>query len=508
MTNSWKQQAKDFLAIADQFKLGVLPTEQPHPKTKGLHQLSKDNLSEAIKILKDIDDDCLNVLKEKFSTLENMHKDIQQTLSSGNKVYLCGCGATGRLALAIERIYREIYPDADNIISFMAGGDVALISSIEEFEDFPQYGARQLKELNFGEHDLLIGSSEGGETPWVIGAVEEASKISFQSPYFLYCNPDEILVKYVERSQRIINNPQINKINLYCQQMALTGSTRMQASTILMLAIGICVVDYQKDFSKLKNEYHDFLTYFQNQDFSWLTSFIEKEAQIYLEKGHCLYQCPDHLGISILTDTTERSPTFSLAPFENQNDENLIPSLCYFSQRNCLNKEDAWSYLLGRFPRTLNWETTIQRTSLERLYGHDISNHIHSLRQSYLKGREEIFHIEHSSNKLHFQIANIRKEVPTPEISLLYVHILLKTLLNTHSTLIMGRLDRYNSNIMTWVKSSNNKLIDRTARNVLYLLEQKNISPSYEEIIFKIFELKKDLKTGEPLVSKVVNSFI
>ena len=41
---------------------------------------------------------------------------------------------------------------------------------------------------------------------------------------------------------------------------------------------------------------------------------------------------------------------------------------------------------------------------------------------------------------------------------------LLKMLLNQHSTLVMGRLGRYESNIMTWVSPNNGKLVDRAAR--------------------------------------------
>jgi N-acetylmuramic acid 6-phosphate etherase len=54
-------------------------------------------------------------------------------------------------------------------------------------------------ELDFKAEDLLIASTEGGETPWVIGATIEASKISKHKPFFLYCNPDEVL--FVERSK-------------------------------------------------------------------------------------------------------------------------------------------------------------------------------------------------------------------------------------------------------------------------------------------------------------------
>ena len=44
-------------------------------------------------------------------------------------------------------------------------------------------------------------------------------------------------------------------------------------------------------------------------------------------------------------------------------------------------------------------------------------------------------------------------------------------LLNTHSTLVMGRLGKIKSNFMIWVRPTNNKLIDRSIRYVKYLLD-------------------------------------
>jgi hypothetical protein len=48
-------------------------------------------------------------------------------------------------------------------------------------------------------------------------------------------------------------------------------------------------------------------------------------------------------------------------------------------------------------------------------------------------------------------------------------HSLLKIVLNNISTLIMGRMGRYESNIMTYVKPTNYKLIDRSTRYVIKL---------------------------------------
>ena len=59
--------------------------------------------------------------------------------------------------------------------------------------------------------------------------------------YFLYCNPDDILIKTVERSKKVILNEQIKKISICVGPMALSGSTRMQASTVLLLAVGLAV---------------------------------------------------------------------------------------------------------------------------------------------------------------------------------------------------------------------------------------------------------------------------
>ncbi len=51
-------------------------------------------------------------------------------------------------------------------------------------------------------------------------------------------------------------------------------------------------------------------------------------------------------------------------------------------------------------------------------------------------------------------------------------HSLVKIILNNLSTLIMGRMNRYESNIMTYVKPTNYKLIDRAARYVLILAKE------------------------------------
>ena len=89
----------------------------------------------------------------------------------------------------------------------------------------------------------------------------------------------------------------------------------------------------------------------------------------------------------------------------------------------------------------------------------------------------------------------------------LFNHLMVKMLLNAHSTLIMGLLGRYEGNVMTWVRPSNNKLIDRAARYISQLLKQKNKSATYEEIVLKIFEEIENASEDRPVVLSVLDRF-
>lgn len=503
------QKSRAFLEVADQFKLGALPTETPHPKTRGLDQLAKTNLVQGIAVLKDLDTNLLDVLWQKRSELIPLMTSVQDTLESGHRIYLCGCGATGRLSLVLETLWREhcVGEWKDRIVSFMAGGDCAFIKSIEKFEDFPEYGARQLLDLGFKDGDLLISTTEGGETPFVIGATEKAADVSSRSPYFLYCNPDDVLVERVERSRRVIENSHIYKINLYTGPMGLTGSTRMQASSILMLAVGLALY-YRKDqFADLEKDLMAFKGMTEKLDFSFLVPFIEKESAIYQKDEYLVYQCDESLGISIITDTTERSPTFSLYGFENFDEAHPVTSWSYLYFPHAADSAQAWEKLFRRAPRTFNWPDVNFQTDYRRLLGFDFSSQLLAKRKHLQTAHQHFFKIYRVEKGISFELDGINFMLEASFKNNLFEHTLLKFLLNIHSTLVMGRMNRYRSNIMTWVRPSNNKLIDRTVRFVTLLLEEQGIQASYDQLVLSCFEALEKLPHDESIVEFLVSSY-
>lgn len=505
--------ASEFLEISRQFRLGSLPTESPHPKTLRLSEDAKHNLNRAIETIQDIDLDVFIRLQDSLDELKILQAEIKTTIEGGGRIFLCGCGATGRLSLALETIWREQHSNnkllQERIVSFMAGGDVALIHSVEKFEDFPEFGERQLLELGFREGDMIISCTEGGETPFVIGATEAASVLSSRPPYFLYCNPDNILIQTAERSKRVIENSQIKKINLTVGPMALTGSTRMQATTILMYAAGLCLWFFDKDFIELEKELSRLTKFVRDLNLGFLKSFIECETELYKKGEYLFYETDGKLGISILTDTTERSPTFSLYPFENQNDLEKKPSLSYLLFPDSPDNVSAWHDLLGRSPRCFHWPEVTAQTSSERLMGFDFSQQLTSHRPKYLSAIHSNFKIlfDGNINALNFSLKENTHQLDLGELNFLSAHLILKIVLNNLSTLVMGRMDRYESNLMTWVRASNNKLVDRAVRYVDTLLRQKDITVSYEELVQACFRLKDQIPRDQSLVLTMVREF-
>jgi N-acetylmuramic acid 6-phosphate etherase len=501
-------KAEKFLSVSGQYKLGRLVTESEHPATVHLSELAKNNLPEAITILRELDRHTISVLSEKKKEICYLKTVIRDTLNSGGNIFFCGCGATGRLSLTIETLWRQVHHNeeiSDRIFSFMAGGDVALIRSIENFEDFPQYGAMQLIGAGFKDGDLLIGTTEGGETPFVIGAVEKASQISWRKPFFMYCNPDEILCEVAERSKTVIQNPDIEKINLNVGPMAVTGSTRMQASTILLAAAGIALLYYNESIDAIDKEIEFFSGFWDSADIGFLEKFIIQESQYYRNGDYLLYETDNKLAITIITDTTERSPTFSLYPFENilETEQNL--SLCYLFMPDEPNSEEAWNSLLWRAPRTLEWPDIDGIASGERLHGFDFSRKALPRRERIPgSGTQHRFKIIYEKSGIKFELADKEYFLSLPFSNPLFVHLVLKMILNIHSTLIMGRLGRYEGNVMTFVRASNNKLIDRSIRYINMILKNKNISLSYVDICQNLFEMLEKTPTDQAIVLATV----
>jgi N-acetylmuramic acid 6-phosphate etherase len=504
--------ADQFLSVAGQFQLGSLETEAQHPLTLNLSAQAQEDVPAAIRSLHAVDAQAMEKFSLRAGEVADLARAVGETLAAGRKIFRRGCGATGRLSLSLETFNREgllLAPgNEERVLAFMAGGDLALIKSVEKFEDHPEYGARQLEEAGFCPGDLLIASTEGGETPWVIGAAERAAQLSANAPWFLYCNPDALLCASVERSRRVIENPDMRKLNLSVGPMALSGSTRMQASTVQMAAIGFAL-RHPDSPSRAAEECAEFCRETSALDLTFLAPFIEKEAACYQSGERVLYE-PGAYGMTVLTDTTERSPTFSLLPFENQNRPEEQPSWCHLFTPGQADGPSAWRALLHREPRTLEWPEARGVAGRAVFDGYDFSDRFLALRrQRHPALRHRHFRIRDDGRRLHFEFEELRHAMELGDMPGFRRHQVLKMALNILSTTVMGRLGRYLDNLMTYVKPSNLKLIDRSIRYVSQLLKRHaGCAPDYETVARQLFVERDRLRPEEPIVLKTMQALM
>ncbi|MBN1806135.1 MAG: hypothetical protein JW837_12875 [Sedimentisphaerales bacterium] len=569
------KKAEEFLNHQQAFRLGQLLTESFHPKTLTLSQTAKDDLPAAIRLLQSVDDDIPPAM-EKVLRQDSFLELIEAFLEAMNnqkRIFFTGCGSTGRLSILLEALWRRFWRSSkqmlskdipyleNHVFSVMAGGDFALIKSVEGYEDFPDFGRYQLKEHNIRPGDVVVAITEGGETPFVIGTAWEGLD-SGAKVFFVYNNPTELLHRHVKRSREIIEEPRITKLDLTTGPMAISGSTRMQATTaelfVVASALEIALSRFLKKYlspaqmAKLNlkeyktNDYLRLLSELLEQLSSpravdTLANMTILEENIYHRQGLITY-IADSFLLDVLTDTTERSPTFMIPPFRKQGD-NISPISWAFVKDPFRTTEKAWQTMLQRQPRGLNWSGSIYeqlkapvnlrnnppKLDNSEIYKFMIGNEPDPSRTDAPDSALIVISVGSKTDKLiQSALSNFARHykntaalivgqtnVPPSTDKIfqfpfnladsplrLWHHLAVKLILNTLSTATMVRMDRVIGNAMVWLSPSNKKLIDRGSR----LIAQQT-QCSYEQACIALHQAIEEVdsrqKQGKDIPSPV-----
>jgi len=396
----------DYVKNKTQFQLHTLITEQRHPKTWDLSERIQKDCKHGLGMLFSVDEDIvekLEALARDKETLEQAAQAVEQALLSKQKIYIYGCGATGRLAKQMEstfwrpfwqeakkkrriwsKVKRHLGESIENqLIGEMTGGDRALISSLEGFEDLLLIGRLQLEDRKVEKGDVVICVTEGGETSSVIGtilaALDQWRTADSYDPeetkkklYFIYNNPDEKLRPF-DRSRKVLDEPGITKINLTTGPQSITGSTRMQATTIETFVVGnilqqaldrtlrkflsrkeMAALGFKSEL-RLEDKLKEF-SYILGQvkaNLSDIAKFTELEALTYMTENFSTYFAQKGL-ITVFIDSTERSPTFRLFPLDTVKEAKRKSWIQVWTPAADL--QDAWQAFLGRPFRGLSPE--------------------------------------------------------------------------------------------------------------------------------------------------------
>jgi N-acetylmuramic acid 6-phosphate etherase len=543
-----QQRSAEFLKISGQFKLGALVTEASHPVTANLSTVAQQNISAGLKQLFQADHDVLRRYEDfvKGQRMTQVAALLAKAIRAGGRIFFTGCGSTGRLSILLDSIWRDFWQQqslkqaayADDFenrtFSVMAGGDYALIKSVEGFEDFSAFGRKQMTDLAVSSRDVVFAITEGGETSFVIGTawagIEAGAKV-----YFVYNNPDDILCQTVERSRQVIEDARIEKINLTTGPMSITGSTRMQATSVQLAVMSTILEMTVRDLLGVpsatvpeqveKSLGNLFASLNSPAVLDSLSKIVALEEGVY-RSGHKNNYFADALAVDVLTDTTERSPTFCTPAFRKFDDTNASPSWAFlFVPR--LETPAAWRHILKRAPRCIEWSdaevnalapaenAARSRDIIRKIKGTELNRFRTGLdglparlpgpadsiiavvsgleMESLLKdggffqtqlaaahqAGAQTGMILFGSEDLRGQMTAIGQKyagmnstlvfVPVPKTDLLLdgvARVGAKLVMNAISTCTMVRLGRVLGNYMIWVVPSNLKLIDRSTRYI------------------------------------------
>ncbi len=565
-----RPDAARFLRQERAFRLGALLTESSHPRTATLSQTIGQNTEDGIRMLQSVDEDIPPAVERVFASDEfrRLVDALRRAIASGRRVFFTGCGATGRLAILLEAAWRRFWQDLgrqhpqiraklprleESTRSVMAGGDYALVRSVEGFEDFPDFGRYQLARADVGPNDVVVAITEGGETSFVIGTAWKGLDAGARV-FFVYNNPTELLRHHVERSRRVIEEDRITKLDLTTGPMAVAGSTRMQATTAELLVVGAALetalVSILRDHlspaelealgiaGHAPQPYHGRFAALLGQlrqpaNVQVLGRLARFEETVYRRHGLVTYLA-DAFLLDVLTDTTERSPTFKLPPFRKGDDTVSAPSWAFVKNPR-LPTRAAWHDVFQRRPRGLDWDpATYARLNAPEALRHDppqldnaeiyrfrIGNEPDPSRHAaedsalamILVGGEvgrltaagHPFPAGFQRQAADFQRTaaicvgpragdlevdhrfHLRCELPPSPLGL-WAHLAAKLVLNTISTATMARLGRLVGNWMVWVDTTNKKLIDRGIRLIVELT-----GASYEQACHLLHEAMEEV---------------
>jgi len=379
----------------------------------------------------------------------------------------------------------------------MTGGDYAIIRAVESFEDYTSLGMLQIDELGIKENDILVGITATAETTSIIGtaigALDRGAKC-----YMVVCTDPQSLKGKLSRVDKVYSHENTRSIYMPVGAMAVTGSTRMQSSTIeqtvILSALEIVTEriisgNSSNDESvkkRLEVSFEEMLrTLSLTENIADMAEQIEAERAIY-EKGGLVTYFADEFLLDILADTTERGPTFNLPNFSPEGDKSspiswafvknpnastaLAWERCLLHTPRCIDKTDDEYRALGILEEDIK---RIPKIDLDAVYRFKIGNEPNAEREN---GESLATVFGNDVGNISGALANYKymtrvgfafhdTGVLASRLNI-FEHLSAKLMMNIISTGTMAKMGRVYGNYMVYLKISNKKLIDRATRIV------------------------------------------
>lgn len=207
-------------------------TEEVNPRTVGI---SEAETAQILSMINTEDASVPAIVAESVPQIAELVDRAVLTIQSGGRIVYCGCGTSGRLAVADAAECPPTYGLSPNMISaVIAGGIGAVVNAAEGCEDSIERGIEAFKQADIKDCDMVIGISASGKAPFVLAFMEEAHKTGCVVGAIVN-NPDTPMAYAADISVVACTGAEVIK-----------GSTRMKAGTaqkliLNMFSTAVCI---------------------------------------------------------------------------------------------------------------------------------------------------------------------------------------------------------------------------------------------------------------------------
>ena len=205
--------------------LNAMTTESRNPNTMELDTMSA---LEIVTVMNREDEKVPEAIRPCLPQIARCAELASEAIRSGGRIVYMGAGTSGRLGVldAVECPPTFGVP-YDTVIGLVAGGNASFHRPIEDAEDKPEEGVKDLKAIELTHSDMVIGIAASGRTPYVLGGLEYARRLGCPTAA-IACNVNSPIATAADLAIEVSPGPE-----------CLTGSTRLKAGTCQKLILNM-----------------------------------------------------------------------------------------------------------------------------------------------------------------------------------------------------------------------------------------------------------------------------
>jgi N-acetylmuramic acid 6-phosphate etherase len=200
-------------------------TEHRNPASKTLDRM---NAVEIVRLMNHEDRKVAAAVARVLPAIARAADAIVKAIRSGGRLIYVGAGSSGRMAVLDAAECPPTFGTSPLLVqALIAGGRPAVTGAVEGAEDSAENAQRDLRAKKLTRHDIVVGITASGTTPYVLAALQHARRLGAAS-VAITVNPRTPVARLAKILIATEVGPEV-----------LTGSTRLKAGTAQKMVLNM-----------------------------------------------------------------------------------------------------------------------------------------------------------------------------------------------------------------------------------------------------------------------------